>query len=136
MISFKRYLFFAGAGVVMALIAWSLSERPWAQAKAQSQPTVFDLERRIATLEKENQEDYRAIRDLYQRIQNLEQQMNRAKSDFDQRIQSLSQEDNRLREQMTQSQETLIERRRKNVGYPMVRSIRQDRSGNMIIDYE
>ncbi len=120
-------------GVLIALFAWSLSSRSWAQP--QQEPTLLDLQMRISALEKENQQDYKALRDLYQRLQNLESRTNDQYAELGRRIQSLSEENRLLRNQLEEYQENVRDRTRTMGGYPMVRSIQKDRSGNVIVDY-
>jgi chromosome segregation ATPase len=126
----------AGLGIgaiLIALFAWSLSSRSWAQP--QQEPTLLDLRARISALEKENQQDYKALRDLYQRLQNLESRMNDQYAELGRRIQALSEENRLLRSQLEEYQENVRDRTRTMGGYPMVRSIQKDKSGNVIVDY-
>ncbi len=120
-------------GILIALFAWSLSSRSWAQSG--QQPTLLDLEIRIAALEKENQQDYKALRDLYQRLQNLESRTNDRYTELGRRIQALSEENRLLRNQLEEYQENVRDRTRTMGGYPMIRSIQKDKSGNVIVDY-
>lgn len=121
------------AGILIAFFGWNLCSRSWAQSGPQ--PTLLDLQMRIAALEKENQQDYKALRDLYQRLQNLESRTNDRFAELGRRIQALSEENRLLRNQLEEYQENVRDRARTMGGYPMIRSIQKDRQGNVIVDY-
>lgn len=104
-------------------------------AVTDSQP-ANDVQERLAKLDKENQEDHRAIWDLYQRVQQLEQQVARDRAELMQRIGTLSDTNASLRQQLKEAQEPEKDRAGISSGYPSIRRVVIDNDGRRYIEYE
>ncbi|HEQ60792.1 MAG TPA: hypothetical protein ENN74_04195 [Firmicutes bacterium] len=104
-------------------------------AVTDSQP-ASNVEERLAKLDKENQEDHRAIWDLYQRVQQLEQQMARERAELMQRLSTLSDTNTSLRQQLKETREPEKSRPGISSGYPSIRRVVIDGDGRRYIEYD
>ena len=119
------------AGILAAVAAWNFVDRPLAQ-----QPSLLvQLQNRVQKLEQENQQDYRALQDLYQRNQLFERKLEETRTNLRNRFTSLTNENANLRRQLVEITQQLQDRNRRTTGYPRIHSTRTDRNGNVILDF-
>lgn len=117
-------------------------------SEAQQEGAALDaFQRRITQLEKQNQQYYTAIQDLYQKVEQLNNRVTTVQQGLSSQIQQISTQTNAFRQQMgnrIQSQQQSIQQMKNEdddkrggiSGYPYIKSIRQTRDGRMIYDYE
>lgn len=117
-----------------AVAAMALLPLPGVDAQGQADQTLLNLYRRVEKLEQENNEDYRAIKDLFNRVGALEREIAQIKGQTREQINQLKSENQALRRRVEEEAREKGEGRTYS-GYPRLRAIERDQQGNMILDF-